>query len=228
VRVADRPYVLLSCAMSVDGHIDDAGPTRLLLSNQEDLERVDAERARADAILVGAATVRRDDPGLLVRSPARQAERRRRGLPPSPLRVTLTAGGDLDPGRRFFAGEAESLVYCPAGVADRLRQRLGDGAAVVGLGERVELGALIDDLAARGARRLMVEGGSAVLTAFLVQGLADELQLSIAPFLVGDGCAPRLVGEGRFPQGPESPMVLAEVRRLGDAVLLRYLLSRRP
>jgi 5-amino-6-(5-phosphoribosylamino)uracil reductase len=228
VRVADRPFVLLSCAMSVDGYIDDSSPTRLLLSNQEDLDRVDAERARADGILVGAGTIRRDDPGLQVRSAARRAERRRRGLPPSPLRVTVTAGGDLDPGRHFFAGEAESLVYCPAGVAGRLRERLGDGVAVVGLGERVELGALLEDLAARGTRRLMVEGGSEVLTAFLAQGLADELQLSIAPILVGDGCAPRLVREGRFPQGPESPMVLSEVRRLGDVVLLRYLLSRRP
>jgi 5-amino-6-(5-phosphoribosylamino)uracil reductase len=227
--MSDRPYVLLSCAMSVDGHIDDAGPTRLLLSNQEDLDRVDAERARADAILVGAGTIRRDDPGLLVRSPARQAERQRRGLPRNPLRVTLTAGGDLDPGRRFFAsGPARSLVYCPAGTAAGLRARLGDRALVVGLGEPLELGALLDDLAAREVRRLMVEGGSAVLTAFLAQGLADELQLAIAPFFVGDPCAPRLVGGGRFPQRPESPMALAEVRRLGDVVLLRYLLSRRP
>jgi riboflavin-specific deaminase-like protein len=225
--VAGRPYVLLSCAMSVDGYIDDASPSRLLLSNQEDLDRVDAERAQADAILVGAGTIRHDDPGLLVRSPARRAERERRGLAPSPLRVTLTAGGDVDPGRRFFAGEAQSLVYCPAGVADLLRRRFGAGAAVVGLGERVEPGALLDDLAARGVGRLMVEGGSAVLTAFLVQGLADELQLAIAPFFVGDPCAPRLVGEGRFPQGPESPMALAGVRRLGDLVLLRYLLRPR-
>jgi 5-amino-6-(5-phosphoribosylamino)uracil reductase len=225
--MAGRPYVLLSCAMSVDGHIDDAGSTRLLLSNREDLDRVDAERARADAIMVGAGTIRRDDPGLLVRSPARRAERERRGLPPSPLRVTVTAGGDLDPGRRLFAGEAQSLVYCPAGVAGPLGERLGGGAAVVGLGERVELGALLDDLAARGVRRLMVEGGSAVLTAFLAQGLAHELQLAIAPFFVADRCAPRLVREGRLPQGPERPMALAEVRRLGDVVLLRYLLSRR-
>src|SRR5439155_4852341 len=68
--VGNRPYVVLSCAMSIDGYIDDASPARLHLSNQEDLERVDAERARSDAILVGAGTVRRDDPELLVRSEA--------------------------------------------------------------------------------------------------------------------------------------------------------------
>ena len=64
----ERPTVLLSAAMSVDGCIDDATPQRLLLSDDADLDRVDAVRASVDAILVGATTVRRDDPRLLVRS----------------------------------------------------------------------------------------------------------------------------------------------------------------
>jgi len=64
-----RPYVLLSCAMSIDGHIDDNGPERLLLSNAEDFDRVDEVRASCDAIMVGAGTVRRDNPRLLIRSP---------------------------------------------------------------------------------------------------------------------------------------------------------------
>lgn len=211
--------------MSVDGYIDDAGPARLELSSPEDFDRVDAERARADAILVGAGTVRRDDPRLLVRSPDRRRERLERGLPASPLRVTLTAGGDLDPARRIFAGDdAESLVYCPTPLAESLQGRLQERAAVVGLGPVLELDALLEDLAARGVGRLMVEGGSNLHTGFLVQGLADELQLAVAPFLVGDACAPRFVGPGRFPHGPANPMALAEVRRLGGVVLLRYLL----
>ena len=64
----DRPYTLLSCCVSLDGYLDDAGPQRLVLSPAADLDRVDAERAGCDAILVGAETVRRDDPRLLVRS----------------------------------------------------------------------------------------------------------------------------------------------------------------
>ncbi|MGH8574222.1 MAG: RibD family protein, partial [Gammaproteobacteria bacterium] len=63
-----RPYVLLSVAVSVDGYIDDATDTRLLLSNEADVDRVDEVRASCDAILVGANTIRRDDPRLLVRS----------------------------------------------------------------------------------------------------------------------------------------------------------------
>src|SRR5437879_2077002 len=139
-RMSDRPYVVLSCAMSVDGHIDDAGSDRLRLSSDEDFERVDTERARSDAILVGASTVRRDDPALLVRSAAARGERTALGLPPNPARVTLTRGGDLDPSRRFFAAdEAAKLVYCATGAVDGLLARLGARATVVDAGDPPDL-----------------------------------------------------------------------------------------
>ncbi len=66
--MSDRPYILLSCGMSIDGYLGSASPRRLELSNNADFDRVDAVRASCDAILVGAATVRSDNPRLLVRS----------------------------------------------------------------------------------------------------------------------------------------------------------------
>ncbi len=69
--------------MSADGYIDDAGPERLRLSSAADFDRVDAVRAGCDAILVGAGTVRADDPKLLVRSTARREHRTARGCPPT-------------------------------------------------------------------------------------------------------------------------------------------------
>ena len=75
--MAERPYTLLSWAMSLDGYLDDASDHRLVLSNPADLDRVDAARAGCDAILVGAATVRADDPRLVVRDPARRVAGRR-------------------------------------------------------------------------------------------------------------------------------------------------------
>ena len=73
----------------------------------------------------------------------------------------------------------------------------------------------------------MVEGGQNIHTQFLAAGLADELQLAIAPFFVGDPDAPRFVGAAAFPWDSGHPMTLAEERRIGDVVLLRYLLSAR-
>src|SRR5215471_5954030 len=110
--------------MSVDGRIDHRGPSRLVLSNQADLDRVDQERAASDAILVGGGTLRRDDPRLVVRSPELRAGRAARGRPENPMKVAI-AGGELDPGLRFFTeGAAEKLVFCPTPAAGRLRKRL--------------------------------------------------------------------------------------------------------
>jgi 5-amino-6-(5-phosphoribosylamino)uracil reductase len=224
----DRPYTLLSCALSLDGYLGSASPRRLELSNDADFDRVDAVRAWSDAILVGAATVRHDNPRLLVRSPARREERRARGLAPSPIKVTVTGRAELDPRAEFFAtGEAEKLVYCPS---ERMRDacsRLGPVATVLDGGQPVDMRRISEDLGGRGVERLMVEGGGQVHTQFLTGNLVDELQLVVAPFFVGDSRAPRFVRDGRFPWNPDRRATLSEVRQIGDVVLLRYALSPR-
>jgi 5-amino-6-(5-phosphoribosylamino)uracil reductase len=226
--MADRPYTLLSCAMSLDGYLDDASDRRLILSNDADFDRVDEVRAGCDAILVGAATVRNDNPRLVVRSGARVADRERRGLTPTPIKVTVTERAKLDPGAAFFeVGETEKLVYCTSDTVDDARSVFGPVATVIDGGGSVTMRRLSEDLYSRGVRRLMVEGGEAVLTQFLAEDLADELHLVVAPFFVGDCQAPRLVRDGRFPWHPERRAALLEARQVEDVVLLRYALSSR-
>jgi len=226
--VIDRPYVILSAAMSIDGYLDTASPPRLALSNAADLDRVDEVRAHSDAILVGARTVRLDNPRLLVRSEERRSRREAEGLPPSPWKVTVTATGDLDPHSKFFtSGHTKKLVYCPRSAFRGIRDRLDDLATVVELGEEVTVADLVGDLNDRGVGTLLVEGGGTMLTQFLASDLVDELQLAIAPFFVGDRRAPRLVGDGTFPWNPDRHAPLAESRQVGDMVLLRYALSDR-
>jgi 5-amino-6-(5-phosphoribosylamino)uracil reductase len=226
--VADRPYTLLSCCVSIDGYLDGATATRLRLSNDADFDRVDAVRASCDAILVGAATVRQDNPRLLVRSPDRQARRIAQGLSPSPTKVTVTRCGRLDPDANFFsAGGADKIVYCVTEAAGQLRRRLGDVATVVDGGPRIDLCRVGEDLRYMGINRLMVEGGATIHTQYLTAGLADELQLVVAPFFVGDSRARRFVGDGQFPWHPGRRATLADVRQIGDVALLRYALSSR-
>ncbi|MEU8239610.1 dihydrofolate reductase family protein [Actinoplanes missouriensis] len=283
--MADRPYTLLSCGMSIDGYLDDASDNRLLLSNDADFDRVDEVRAGCDAILVGASTIRQDNPRLLVRSAERRAARIARGEDPNPVKVTVTSTCHLDPQASFFtAGDARKLVYCatpalaqaralfegPAGSGSAqvpggpsaggppvggpsVGGPAGSGSsagvssagvssagvssagglprrgltAVVDGGDPVDVRRIVDDLGERGIRRLMVEGGGRMHTQFLTAGLADELQLVIAPFFVGDSRAPRFVHDGVFPWGPDNRGGLAEVRQIGDVVLLRYALSGR-
>lgn len=213
-----RPYVVLSCGVSLDGHLDDASQARLVLSGPEDLDRVDELRASCDAILVGAGTVRADDPRLLLRSQARREARVARGVTPDPIRVVVSGSGELDRGARLFGyGESKPLVYVGSQVLASARSRL-DGVAEVIAAE--DLDEVLADLAGRGIGRLMVEGGSSVLTQFLAGGLADELQLAIAPVFVGDSRAPRFVGDGHFP-----PARLIGVSQVGQDAVLTYRLS---
>jgi 5-amino-6-(5-phosphoribosylamino)uracil reductase len=222
--VTPRPHVLLSVATSIDGYIDDTSESRLLLSNQDDFSRVDEVRAGVDAILVGANTIRRDNPRLLVRSRERQEQRVRRGLSPHPIKVTLTGNGDLDPSANFFtAGDTTKIVYTRGPVESTVGAALGHAATVVPAGDPINLGAVLDDLGERKVERLMVEGGGTIHTQFLAAGLVDEIHLVIAPFLVGERDAPRFVYPSRFPQNPAQPMSLTETRQIGDVVLLRYL-----
>lgn len=213
-----RPHVLLSAAISLDGYLDDATDTRLVLSTEDDWARVDGLRAASDAILVGAATIRADNPRLLVRSPELVRERVAAGRPEQPVKVTLTRSGNLDPAASFFTvGAAEKLVYAPPGVVK------GVQATVVEL-EPFDLRGLLADLARRGVRRLMVEGGGEIHTQFLTGGLIDELHLAIAPFFVGDRRAPRFVGPGAFPR----VLTLAETTQLGDMIVLEYHAAPEP
>lgn len=210
-----------------------------MLSGPGDIDRVDEVRAGCDAILVGAGTIRKDDPRLLIRDPRRRARRAARGAGEHPARVTLTATGDLDPDGRFFAPGAPRLVYCATRAVPLARARLGDAAVVVDAGAPLSLDSMLSDLAERAVVRLLVEGGAQVLAEFLAGDLADELTLAVAPFFVGDLSAPRL-NMPRLPHGPQSPampagtgalnpaaspMTLAEVQRVETMVVLRYLLG---
>jgi 5-amino-6-(5-phosphoribosylamino)uracil reductase len=213
------PYVLLSAAVSLDGYLDDTGPDRLLLSSPADFDRVDAVRASCDAILVGAGTLRADNPRLLVNSAERRAARLAAGKPEFPLKVCVSATGDLDPGARFWHTGGDKVLYTTDKGAERAR-RAGIAADVVTLGHALDWRAVLEHLHdVRGVRRLMVEGGGTVHTQLLKERLADELQLVLAPLLVGTPDAPRLFGPGGYQGGR---LRLVETRRIEDVVLMRY------
>src|SRR5512132_3238818 len=105
--------VFVSVAMSVDGFIDDTSAKRLMLSSQEDFYEVDALRAQCDAIMVGAGTIRADNPSLVIRSTTMIDYRKKRGRPENPVKVTLTQSGNVESTSNFFTqGTSEKIVYC--------------------------------------------------------------------------------------------------------------------
>ena len=229
--VPARPYTIVSCAVSVDGYLDDASPDRLILSGPEDLDEVDELRARSDAILVGAGTIRADNPRLLIRDPVRAAAREAAGKPPHPLRVTVTATGDLDQAARFFTGPGTPLVYATSAGVRTARKNVTDKAVVIDAGAQPYLAAVLADLySERMVLTLLAEGGARILRDFLAANLVDELRLAIAPFFVADPAAPRFALPAPYPHTAANPMTLVSVRRVGEVAVHHYRLTdrRRP
>ncbi|MCB0322673.1 MAG: RibD family protein [Bdellovibrionales bacterium] len=227
-----RPEILLKAAISLDGYLDDSLPRRRILSGPEDLAEVAELRAACDAILVGAGTLRADNPRLHVHSERLRAARVELGHAPQPLRVSLTASGALDPRLEIFQtadpnqGERPPLIYTPEKTAERLRATLQCQAEVAGApGDRVEFEWLLADLARRGIKQLLVEGGSEIIEQLLRHGLADLFRLAVAQSIFGkNGGVPLWKDDRLFTV--DHAYQLSSARQVGQMTVLTY--SRHP
>jgi 5-amino-6-(5-phosphoribosylamino)uracil reductase len=183
----------------------------------------------AAASVGGGGTLRADNPRLLVRAPARIAARAAAGKPPHPLRVTLTATGDLDPAAPFFTGPGAPLVYCARAAVPAAEKTLKDKAVVIDAGPELSLAAVLQDLHhERSVETLLIEGGARILRDALAGNLADELRLAIAPFFVADPSAPRFAMPAAYPHTSANPMTLLSLREVGEVAVHRYRLTTRP
>jgi 2,5-diamino-6-(ribosylamino)-4(3H)-pyrimidinone 5'-phosphate reductase len=218
---ADRPEILVNCAVSIDGRLAYAAGRRARLSGPEDLLRVQRLRARSGGILVGAGTVVLDDPSLRVHWDL-LGEPERAG----PTRIVLDSMGRIPETARVLDGSSPTLVV----TSERNRRRFPPPVETVVAGkERVELARLWSVLAARGMRSVLVEGGGNVIASVLRSGVFDRMTVYIAPVVIGGRTAPSLA------LGPESPdeastlpMRLLGVERLGEGALLTWGPVRSP
>jgi 5-amino-6-(5-phosphoribosylamino)uracil reductase len=212
--------------MSLDGYLDDTSNTRLILSDEEDFDRVDQERADCEAILIGANAVRKDNPRLTIKSEERIKAREKKGLPPNLIKVTLTSTGNLSPDLKFFThGNLTKIVYCTKNVYKELDLKLKGVAEVIPFPDlAIDPFFILEDLFAKGIKKLIVEGGCKTLTMFLSNDIVDEIQISVAPFFVGDANAPRLVNPCNFHYNKNNRMHLQSVEKVGDMALITYLL----
>ena len=220
------PEVTLKAAMSLNGCIDDSSPVRCVFSNAEDAKCVDELRAESDAILVGAGTIRSDNPQLMVRSGKLRRQRRLAGKEHDVKKVTMTISGNLRPDFQFFQrGRGEKIVYVAS--AGHLDAALYDVATIVMFemggeaGNEQFLRFLLDDLYNRGVRKLLVEGGASIITQFLRLQLASTLRLAIAPVFIGDSGATRLVDSAPAHESTHG-LILRSVEQLGGVSVLTY------
>jgi diaminohydroxyphosphoribosylaminopyrimidine deaminase/5-amino-6-(5-phosphoribosylamino)uracil reductase len=174
---ADGCYVLGRMAQSLDGRIATASGASHWISGPEDIVHTHRLRALFDAVVVGAGTVRADDPQLTTR----ECEG------PSPVRVVLDTNRRLHADYRVFREEPETLLFCAPDAPGE--DRVGN-AAVLRLpraGKGLAIAAVLAALADRGLRRVFVEGGGITVSRFLAAGALDRLHVTIAPLLIGSG-----------------------------------------
>jgi 5-amino-6-(5-phosphoribosylamino)uracil reductase len=234
-RRVHRPRVIANVAVSVDGKLDARVREGGGFSSRFDRDRMDELRGRADALVVGAGTVRVEDPPLRVRDPSRRHQRAAAGRYEELSVVVLSRSGDLPPGARFLREPARRRILAvPAegGSAEAmqgLERLVHDGLLEVfraGV-EGVDLEALLAELAEDGHQTVLVEGGGEVLASFLDEDLLDELYVTICPCLIGGERAPTAVdGEG-WPLDQRRRMELTDLERVGDELFLHYELVGR-
>ncbi|MFI0372587.1 dihydrofolate reductase family protein [Actinomadura sp. 1N219] len=198
----DAPGLRLGMVMSADGSVTDAEGWTDALGGDADFRVFRTLRALADAILVGAGTVRT---GRLGPARLRRDLRARRGGPPAPI-VVVSRSADLDWTLPLFTEAETPTVVVTSRAA---RKRVPSAIQVVAEGEDdVDLPAAVQVLReGLGYEHLLCEGGPALATALIRVSLVDELCLNIAPTLLGSARHTRLL-HGLDAEVPLDPAAL--------------------
>jgi 5-amino-6-(5-phosphoribosylamino)uracil reductase len=221
----DRPYLVLNMVSTVDGratvhgHSGDVG-------SDADFAVFNRLRTQADAIMVGAGTVRIEGYGRMVRSDELQDLREAEGLERQPLAVTVSSSLEFPPDAGLIADPESRLVVLTgsngeiAGAKARieyLRQEHLPGAAI-------ELAPLLRRLRTEhGVRSILCEGGPHLNAPLLAEGLVDELFLTLSPKLAGGPDPLTIVAGAPLPEPAE--MELLGAAELDGELYLRYRLN---
>ncbi|TRZ80503.1 MAG: 2,5-diamino-6-(ribosylamino)-4(3H)-pyrimidinone 5'-phosphate reductase, partial [Nitrosopumilales archaeon] len=180
-----RPYVIISAAMSIDGKLA-THTGRSNLSSKKDLIRVHKLRKTADAILVGKNTISIDDPILTVRYVKGK----------NPIRIILDSMGSLSPKSRVIetAKKIPTILVVSENAPRKVERFIAKGVEVIRCGKKkINLKKLLEILAKKGIRRIIVEGGGTTNWYFFKEKLVDEITITVTPYVLGGSTAISLV-----------------------------------
>lgn len=206
-----QTYVIFNTAMSLDGRVGKKD-AQIVFANKLDNYRVHRLRGSVDAILIGVETVLSDDPDLIVSEAIKK-----------PVRVIVDAKGEIPLNSRVLDGTAKTIVVVSKTVSPMTVQRLKDkGVEVLSLGDySVPLRDLMWSLYRRGIKRIMLEGGGATSRRMFNERLVDELYVTVAPILIGQGID---LFHGELDKNIE--LDLEGILQYGDQVVLHYMVRR--
>ncbi|HEX3431688.1 MAG TPA: bifunctional diaminohydroxyphosphoribosylaminopyrimidine deaminase/5-amino-6-(5-phosphoribosylamino)uracil reductase RibD [Rhizomicrobium sp.] len=211
---ANRPFVTLKIAASVDGRTASAGGESRWITGEQARRFGHLLRATHDAVLVGIETALSDDPLLTCRIPGLERD--------SPVRVVLDTRLRLSERSKLArsAREVPTLLFTVAQGGDALAEC---GVEIMRVGRdvrgRPDIGAVLRELASRGITRLLVEGGAGVHATFLDRGYADRLEVFRAPLALGESGHAAIDALAAFSLDEAPRFASVGTRRLGTDLL---------
>lgn len=243
-----RPWISLNAAITLDGKIATAERRKFVLSSREDRRRMAALRDAAQAVILGAGTLRSENPPPFVREQKRAADR---GGSPFTW-VILTRTLDLPAQARVLrSSEVGKIIVAPerasgagpaAGSPGAGPRRTAGGAPDLTVGDattlaasaevwrlgrqEIDLPALLERLVERGVRRAVLEGGGQLNFSFLQAGLVDEIFLTLCPYVLGGAAAPTVADGAGFEPSAAPALKLIEMERVGAELFLHYRCQR--
>ncbi len=226
-----RPFVFLNMAMTLDGKTSTVERRPTDWTSKTDKRRMIELRATADAVMVGARTAETDRTSLSIPDETLQRRRVRRGLPPHPVRVIVSAHCSFRDTIRVFERPVSPILIftsrlAPRAKLDRLARRPDTRVYVVG--ERdVDVPAALDILAREWkVKRLLAEGGATLNWALFAAGAVDEVNVTLCQRVFGGSTAPTLVDGAGFPRDHILNAKLTRCERIGGELFLRYRMQR--
>jgi 2,5-diamino-6-(ribosylamino)-4(3H)-pyrimidinone 5'-phosphate reductase len=203
----ERPFVFINMAVSIDGKISSYKHEKPSFTSRTDRHRMDNLRAQSDAVLIGAGTLRAEDPPLHIRDPK---------LAKPLLQIVMTRLGNVDVNAKFFQHP------CIVATSDDVELSLPPTAEIWHLGkDQVDVHELLRRLQQRGVRKLLIEGGGNVAWDFFKHHVVDEIYVTIAPALFG-GKAPSFLGGDGFDMQHFIRLQLLSVEPIASELFCHY------
>jgi riboflavin-specific deaminase-like protein len=225
-----RPFVAATFAMTVDGKITTRNFSPVDFTSREDKAHLIRQRALSDAVLIGHTTLKRDNVRLGLPLKELREARLARGQPPYPLRVIVSNEGRIDPTLNIFQTDFSPIIIFSTTRMPRKYQIALREKATLHLSDSrsVDLEWMLHQLWREyRIRTVACEGGASLFHALLKEGLVDQLNLTIAPYLFGGRDAPTLTGLSKEFLPASVHCSLVEMRTVGDECFVTYRIKRK-
>jgi riboflavin-specific deaminase-like protein len=224
-----RPFVAATFAMTVDGKITTKNLSPVDFTSREDKLHLFRQRARADAVLIGHTSLKRDNVRLGLPAELKQARSKGKQTP-APLRVIVSGKGRIDGRLRIFQSVGSPiLIFSTTRMPGKTQAALKEKAILhLADSDDVDLAEMLRILRRQyNVRTVACEGGPTLFRSLLKRGLVDQLNLTIAPYLFGGVKAPTLTGLSKEFLPASVHCHLVHMRVVGEECFLTYRIKRK-